>query len=52
MARDLLSGELRILESASAWLKNYCATLMATDCHRDGVCSTKQPRSRTERGEM
>ncbi|XP_034202759.1 ribulose-1,5 bisphosphate carboxylase/oxygenase large subunit N-methyltransferase, chloroplastic isoform X2 [Prunus dulcis] len=52
MARDLLSGELRILESASAWLKNYCATLMATDCHRDGVCSTKQPRRRTERGEM
>ncbi|PQP97283.1 ribulose-1 5 bisphosphate carboxylase/oxygenase large subunit N-methyltransferase chloroplastic isoform X1 [Prunus yedoensis var. nudiflora] len=36
MARDLLSGELRILESASAWLKNYCATLTATDSHRDG----------------
>lgn len=27
MARDLLTGELRVLKSASAWLKNYCATL-------------------------
>uniref|UniRef100_A0A5B7BJN3 Rubisco LSMT substrate-binding domain-containing protein n=1 Tax=Davidia involucrata TaxID=16924 RepID=A0A5B7BJN3_DAVIN len=27
MARDLLSGELRVLKSASEWLKNYCATL-------------------------
>lgn len=26
-ARDLLSGELRVLTSASAWLKNYCLTL-------------------------
>ncbi|XP_070678444.1 uncharacterized protein [Malus domestica] len=24
MARDLLNGELRILKSASAWLRNYC----------------------------
>nr|XP_043633824.1 ribulose-1,5 bisphosphate carboxylase/oxygenase large subunit N-methyltransferase, chloroplastic [Erigeron canadensis] len=27
MARDLLTGELRILESASSWLNNYCKTL-------------------------
>ncbi|KAJ8765968.1 hypothetical protein K2173_020484 [Erythroxylum novogranatense] len=27
MALNLLNGELRVLESASAWLKNYCATL-------------------------
>ncbi|KAK1409537.1 hypothetical protein QVD17_36063 [Tagetes erecta] len=27
IARDLLTGELRALESASAWLKNYCETL-------------------------
>ncbi|KAJ7971700.1 ribulose-1,5 bisphosphate carboxylase/oxygenase large subunit N-methyltransferase, chloroplastic [Quillaja saponaria] len=27
MARDLLGGEIRILKSASAWLKYYCATL-------------------------
>ncbi|XP_077213575.1 ribulose-1,5 bisphosphate carboxylase/oxygenase large subunit N-methyltransferase, chloroplastic-like [Tasmannia lanceolata] len=27
MAKDLLAGELRILQSASSWLKNYCATL-------------------------
>ncbi|GMG99365.1 hypothetical protein Nepgr_001205 [Nepenthes gracilis] len=26
MAQDLLTGELRVLKSASAWLKNYCAT--------------------------
>ncbi|KAM0023330.1 putative rubisco LSMT, substrate-binding domain superfamily [Helianthus debilis subsp. tardiflorus] len=24
LARDFLTGELRILESASSWLKNYC----------------------------
>ncbi|XP_027111140.2 ribosomal lysine N-methyltransferase 4-like isoform X1 [Coffea arabica] len=28
MAHDLLSGELRVLKSASAWLKKYCATLL------------------------
>ncbi|KAJ9175617.1 hypothetical protein P3X46_014158 [Hevea brasiliensis] len=28
MALDLLTGELRILKSASAWLKNYCASLL------------------------
>ncbi|XP_034703706.1 ribulose-1,5 bisphosphate carboxylase/oxygenase large subunit N-methyltransferase, chloroplastic [Vitis riparia] len=27
MARDLLTGELRVLKSAGAWLENYCATL-------------------------
>ncbi|CAI9773980.1 unnamed protein product [Fraxinus pennsylvanica] len=27
LARDLLTGELRVLQSASAWLKNYCVTL-------------------------
>lgn len=27
MAQDLLSGELRVLKSASAWLNNYCSTL-------------------------
>ncbi|XP_035839363.1 ribosomal lysine N-methyltransferase 4 isoform X3 [Helianthus annuus] len=27
LARDFLTGELRILESASSWLKNYCQTL-------------------------
>lgn len=27
MARDLLTGELRVLKSACAWLENYCATL-------------------------
>ncbi|CAL5363555.1 unnamed protein product [Camellia sinensis] len=27
MARDLLAGELRVLKSASEWLKNYRATL-------------------------
>ncbi|XP_073026907.1 ribulose-1,5 bisphosphate carboxylase/oxygenase large subunit N-methyltransferase, chloroplastic isoform X4 [Primulina eburnea] len=26
-AKDLLDGELRVLTSASAWLKNYCLTL-------------------------
>ncbi|PRQ58965.1 putative [Ribulose-bisphosphate carboxylase]-lysine N-methyltransferase [Rosa chinensis] len=33
MARDLLNGELRILKSACAWLKDYCTTLTATDYH-------------------
>ncbi|KAK9913356.1 hypothetical protein M0R45_037174 [Rubus argutus] len=33
MARDLLNGELRILKSACAWLKDYCATLTAADRH-------------------
>ncbi|XP_073266983.1 fructose-bisphosphate aldolase-lysine N-methyltransferase, chloroplastic [Populus alba] len=28
MALDLLTGELRVLESAYTWLKNYCATLL------------------------
>ncbi|KAI5659913.1 hypothetical protein M9H77_28706 [Catharanthus roseus] len=28
MARDLLDGELRVLKSASAWLKYYCASLV------------------------
>ncbi|KAH7547988.1 hypothetical protein ACOSP7_032709 [Xanthoceras sorbifolium] len=27
MARDLLIGELRVLRSAAAWLKNYCESL-------------------------
>lgn len=27
MAQDLLTGELRVLKSASTWLKNYCAVL-------------------------
>ncbi|KAL8247633.1 hypothetical protein R6Q59_008849 [Mikania micrantha] len=27
LARNFLTGELRILESASVWLKNYCDTL-------------------------
>ncbi|GLT70063.1 hypothetical protein SLA2020_421640 [Shorea laevis] len=26
MARDLLGGELRVLQSVAAWLKNYCAS--------------------------
>ncbi|XVE69022.1 hypothetical protein DITRI_Ditri09bG0116300 [Diplodiscus trichospermus] len=30
MAEDLLTGELRILKSASTWLKNYCADLKST----------------------
>ncbi|XP_076913871.1 fructose-bisphosphate aldolase-lysine N-methyltransferase, chloroplastic-like [Bidens hawaiensis] len=30
LARDLLTGELRILESASTWLRNYCQTLKQT----------------------
>ncbi|OMO69470.1 hypothetical protein CCACVL1_19481 [Corchorus capsularis] len=30
MAHDLLTGELRVLKSASAWLKNYCAGLEST----------------------
>ncbi|XP_050122492.1 uncharacterized protein LOC126599678 isoform X7 [Malus sylvestris] len=34
MAQDLLNGELRILKSASAWLRNYCDTLTTTDCYR------------------
>lgn len=27
LAQDLLNGELRVLQSAAAWLKNYCKTL-------------------------
>ncbi|KAI3468384.1 hypothetical protein Pfo_025047 [Paulownia fortunei] len=27
LAQDLLTGELRVLKSASAWLENYCSTL-------------------------
>ncbi|KAK8672219.1 hypothetical protein V6N13_110592 [Hibiscus sabdariffa] len=30
MALDLLTGELRVLRSASAWLKNYCVVLKST----------------------
>ncbi|GMN51222.1 hypothetical protein TIFTF001_020376 [Ficus carica] len=30
MAWDLLNGELRVLKSASAWLKNYCTALTMT----------------------
>ncbi|XP_042505869.1 fructose-bisphosphate aldolase-lysine N-methyltransferase, chloroplastic isoform X3 [Macadamia integrifolia] len=33
MARDLLAGERRVLKSASAWLKNYCATLSTAKDH-------------------
>ncbi|XP_058109897.1 fructose-bisphosphate aldolase-lysine N-methyltransferase, chloroplastic isoform X3 [Magnolia sinica] len=33
MARDLLSGELRVLKSASAWLMNYCGTLSRDTGH-------------------
>lgn len=33
MARNLLEGELRILKSASAWLKNYCAALTTITCN-------------------
>ncbi|GAV63735.1 SET domain-containing protein, partial [Cephalotus follicularis] len=31
MARDLLTGKLCILKSASTWVKNYCSTLIDTD---------------------
>ncbi|XP_043713871.1 ribulose-1,5 bisphosphate carboxylase/oxygenase large subunit N-methyltransferase, chloroplastic isoform X2 [Telopea speciosissima] len=31
MAQDLLAGELRVLKSASTWLKNYCATLSTAE---------------------
>lgn len=37
MAQDLLNGELRILKSASAWLKNYCATLTTRNYHWEDV---------------
>ncbi|XP_060959354.1 uncharacterized protein LOC115708140 isoform X2 [Cannabis sativa] len=30
MAHDLLNGELRVLMSASTWLKNYCTSLINT----------------------
>ncbi|PPR88020.1 hypothetical protein GOBAR_AA32671 [Gossypium barbadense] len=30
MAHDLLTGELRVLKSASMWLNNYCAALKST----------------------
>ncbi|KAK6228096.1 SET domain - like 9 [Theobroma cacao] len=30
MAQDLLTGDLRVLKSASSWLNNYCAALRAT----------------------
>ncbi|XWS07867.1 hypothetical protein CRYUN_Cryun41cG0029500 [Craigia yunnanensis] len=30
MAQGLLTGELRVLKSASIWLKNYCAVLKST----------------------
>ncbi|KAK9283295.1 hypothetical protein L1049_011532 [Liquidambar formosana] len=32
MSRDLLTGELRVLKSAYAWLKNYCVNLTTTNC--------------------
>lgn len=35
MARDLLTGELRVLKSAAAWLENYCATLTTKSYLRD-----------------
>lgn len=28
LAQDLLSGELRVLKSASSWLESYCSTLL------------------------
>lgn len=28
LALDLLTGELRVLKSASAWLENYCSTIL------------------------
>ncbi|KAL0323985.1 UNVERIFIED_CONTAM: hypothetical protein Scaly_2365600 [Sesamum calycinum] len=28
LAQDLLTGELRVLKSATAWLENYCSTLL------------------------
>ncbi|XP_062154393.1 ribulose-1,5 bisphosphate carboxylase/oxygenase large subunit N-methyltransferase, chloroplastic isoform X2 [Alnus glutinosa] len=37
IARDLLSGELRVLKSASAWLNNYCATLSTSAYHREDI---------------
>ena len=37
MARDLLSGELSILKSASMWLKSYCTTLTTTAYHCEDV---------------
>ncbi|XP_065622319.1 uncharacterized protein LOC112015821 isoform X1 [Quercus suber] len=37
MSRDLLSGELRILKSASMWLKSYCTTLTTTAYHCEDV---------------
>ncbi|PON75365.1 Rubisco LSMT methyltransferase [Parasponia andersonii] len=33
MAHELLNGELRVLKSASAWLKNYCTTLTTIGSH-------------------
>lgn len=33
MAHDLLSGELRVLNCANAWLTNYCATLSRGKTH-------------------
>ncbi|XP_073113308.1 ribulose-1,5 bisphosphate carboxylase/oxygenase large subunit N-methyltransferase, chloroplastic isoform X2 [Elaeis guineensis] len=30
MAKDLLKGELRVLQSACAWLTNYCANISAS----------------------
>ncbi|CAK7325582.1 unnamed protein product [Dovyalis caffra] len=38
MALDLLTGELRVLESAYAWLNNYCRTLRQKGSERT-VCS-------------
>ncbi|XP_050212047.1 ribosomal lysine N-methyltransferase 4 isoform X2 [Mercurialis annua] len=33
MAIDLLTGELRVLKSASTWLKNYCPSLLQQALH-------------------
>ncbi|KAH8501627.1 hypothetical protein H0E87_016427 [Populus deltoides] len=35
MALDLLTGELRVLESAYTWLNNYCATLLQHSTNND-----------------
>ncbi|KAM3698176.1 hypothetical protein ACJW31_06G169400 [Castanea mollissima] len=45
MARDLLSGELRILKSASMWLKSYCTTLTTTAYHCEDIDTTQVQRS-------
>ncbi|XP_038711673.1 fructose-bisphosphate aldolase-lysine N-methyltransferase, chloroplastic isoform X2 [Tripterygium wilfordii] len=37
MARDLLTGELRVLKSAYRWLKNYIGILITADCPNNDV---------------